>query len=405
MTCRSCGSRELAPVVSLGRLPLANAYLLPRDADRPEPRHALDLVRCCSCSLVQITEVVPPEVLFRDYLYFSGYSSTTLANAEALVARLVRERRLGANSLAVEVASNDGYLLQYYKRAGVPVLGIEPARNVAAVAERERGIRTLNEFFGASLAAALAARGERADVLHVHNVLAHVADLNGFVAGLATLVKDDGVIVCESPYLRPFLQRIEFDTIYHEHLYYFSLTALDRLFRRHGLVVEDCEQLAIHGGSLRLFARRADAAALPRVRALLDEEAGWAVDEARPYAEFAGRVERCKAELVAMVRGLAQAGGPVCAYGAAAKGTVLLNATGLGRDEIRFVCDRNPHKQGRLMPGVHIPIVAPERLLAEQPHYCLLLAWNVADEILHQQAEYRARGGKFILPLPEPRVI
>ena len=404
--CRACDDPRLEPIVSLGRMPLANSYLLPEELTQPEPRYPLDLVRCVACSLVQITEVVPPEILFRDYLYFSSYSSTMVAHAEAIATRLVKERGLGPGSLAVEVASNDGYLLQFYRRAGVPVLGIEPARNVAEVAIRERGVRTLADFFDAKLAAELAARGERADVIHANNVLAHVADLNGVVSGFRTLLKDDGVVVCESPYLHSFISQIEFDTIYHEHLYYYSLTALDRLFRRHGLVIEDCERLSIHGGSLRIFARREEVASVrASVQTLLAEEAAWGIDTRAPYAQFAAGVERVKSELVRLVRDLRAAGQTVCAYGAAAKGTVLLNATGLGREDLAFVCDRNPHKQGRVMPGVHVPIVPPEKMLAERPSHCLLLVWNLADEVMAQQAEYRAGGGKFILPIPKPVVV
>ncbi len=403
--CRSCGATSLAPILSLGKMPLANSYLLPVPADAavPEPLYPLDLVRCTICALVQITEVVPPAILFRDYLYFSSYSATMLAHAESIVSRIIRERRLGPKSLAIEVASNDGYLLQYYVQAGVPVLGIEPARNVAEVAERERGVRTVAEFFNEELAADLAARGERADVVHANNVLAHVADVNSFVAGFARVLKDDGVVICESPYLRTFLSQVEFDTIYHEHLYYYSLTALDRLFRRHGLIIVDCEALPIHGGSLRIFAQRETTAKVTaRCQALLAEEAAWGVDSDGPYREFAGQVERVKTDLVGLVRELRGQGHTIAAYGAAAKGTVLLNATGLGTDDIEYVCDKNPHKQGRLMPGVHIPIVDPSALRAS---HCLLLVWNLADEILAQQAAYRASGGKFILPIPTPRVV
>ncbi len=403
--CRACDGADLAPIVSLGALPLANRYLTPEQLTEAEPRYPLDLVRCRRCSLVQITEVVPADILFRDYLYFSSYSTTMLAHAETLVRRLVDERRLGAGSLAVEVASNDGYLLQYYRRAGIPVLGIEPARNVAEVAERERGVRTISEFFSDELARNLAQRGERADVILANNVMAHVADLNSFVAGFHALLKDDGVLVAESPYLRPFLENVEFDTIYHEHLYYYSLTALDRLLRRHQLVIVDCEPLTIHGGSLRIFAQRADRSPAPsaRVRALLDEEAGWGVDDERPYRAFAGGVERIRSELAALVRRLRADGKRVSAYGAAAKGTVLLNTTGLGRDDLSFVCDKNPHKQGRLMPGVHVPIVDPARLAAEQPDYCLILVWNLADEVMAQQAG--VYHGRFILPIPSVRMV
>jgi hypothetical protein len=405
-TCRSCGTSTLEPIVSLGILPLANSYLKSEDLAQPEPRYPLDLVRCPDCALVQITEVVPPENLFRDYLYFSSYSTTMLEHARTLVDRLVRERDLGPRHLAVEVASNDGYLLQYYKQAGIPVLGIEPARNVALVAERERGVRTISEFFGEPLARKLVADGQRAAVLHANNVLAHVADLNGFVEGFRVLLAEDGVVVSESPYLRPFLEHVEFDTIYHEHLYYYSLTALDRLFRRHGLVIVDCEPLAIHGGSLRIFAcHEGYRQVTPRVQALLEEEARWGVHTQEPYAQFAANVERVKRDTIALVRRLNAEGKRVCAYGAAAKGTVLLNTTGLGTTDLEFVCDRNPHKQGRLMPGVHVPIVPAERLAADRPDYCLLLAWNFAEEILKQQAEYRAKGGQFIIPIPKVRII
>jgi SAM-dependent methyltransferase len=392
--CRACGGAGLAPIVSLGNLPLANRYLSEAQLAEPEPRYPLDLVRCRACSLVQITELVPPEILFRDYLYFSSYSATMVAHARALVSRLIAEKNLGPGSLAVEVASNDGYLLQFYVEAGVPVLGIEPARNVAAVAEKN-GVRTLAEFFSRELAQMMV---ERADVVHANNVMAHVADLNGFVAGLQLLLKDDGVLVAESPYLRPFLEHNEFDTIYHEHLYYYSLTALDRLFRRHGLIIVDCERLAIHGGSLRIFAQRSGAPGR-RVQALLDEEAQWGVDGDAPYAAFAGQVERIKAELTGMVRQFVAEGKRVCGYGAAAKATVLLNTTGLS--ELAFVCDKSPHKQGRFMPGVHTPIVAPERLTAEQPDYCVLFVWNLADEVMAEQRAYR---GRFILPIPSVRL-
>jgi SAM-dependent methyltransferase len=405
-TCRSCGTSTLEPIVSLGILPLANSYLKPEDLAQPEPRYPLDLVRCPHCALVQITEVVPPENLFRDYLYFSSYSTTMLEHARTLVDRLVRERSLGSQHLAVEVASNDGYLLQYYKKAGIPVLGIEPARNVALVAERERGVRTISEFFGEPLARKLAADGQRAAVIHANNVLAHVADLNGFVEGFRMLLAEDGVVVSESPYLRPFLEHVEFDTIYHEHLYYYSLTALDRLFRRHGLAIVDCEPLAIHGGSLRIFAcHEGRQQVTPRVRALLEEETHWGVHTQAPYTQFAANVERVKRDTIALVRRLNAEGKRVCAYGAAAKGTVLLNTTGLGKADLEFVCDRNPHKQGRLMPGVHVPIVPAERLAADRPDYCLLLTWNFADEILEQQAEYRAKGGQFIIPIPNVRIV
>ena len=404
--CRSCGAAGLAPVLDLGRTPLANALLTQEQAGGTEETYPLELVLCQSCSLVQITETVPPEVLFRDYLYFSSFSDTMLRHSEALVGRVIEERGLGSDSLAAEVASNDGYLLQFYRRAGIPVLGIEPARNVARVAVEERGVRTVTEFFGEELGRELAARGERADVLHANNVLAHVADLNGFVRGVRHFLKEDGVFVVEAPYVKELADRCEFDTIYHEHLCYFSLTALAGLFRRHELEVTGVERVPIHGGSLRVRVQHAGAAA-PReeVARLLEEERAWGVGEIGFYRDFAARVEQLRESLRGLLSDLKGQSARVAAYGAAAKGSTLLNYFRIGRETLDFVADRSTYKQGRLMPGARIPVVEPGRLLAEQPDYVLLLTWNFADEILEQQAEYRRRGGRFIIPVPEVRIV
>jgi len=402
--CRSCGAAGLDLVLSLGRTPLANALLTREQLSLPEPRYPLDLAFCPGCALVQITETVPPAELFGDYLYFSSYSETMLRHAQALVARLAVERRLAATSLVIEIASNDGYLLQYYRQRGIPVLGIEPARNVARVAEA-RGVPTLCDFFSIELASSLRGRGQQADVLHAHNVLAHVADLNGVVEGMEAVLKDDGVIVVEVPYVKDLLDRCEFDTIYHEHLCYFSLTALDALFRRHGLVVQDVERIPIHGGSLRLLAGKAATAKPSKaVTGLLADEAGWGVRRVETYRNFGARVEALKSSLKSMLKALKQRGGRIAAYGAAAKGSTLLNYAGIGQETLDFVVDRSPHKQGRFMPGVHLPIYPPERLLEEMPEHVLLLTWNFADEILEQQAAYRKLGGQFIIPVPEVKV-
>ena len=398
--CRSCGATQLEKVLSLGRTPLANALLRAEDLERPEPTFPLELVFCPACALVQITETVPPEQLFSHYLYLSSFSDTMVKHSEELAARLVRDRRLDRDSLVIEVASNDGYLLQFYKQAGVPVLGIEPAANVAEVAEL-KGIPTLVRFFGRELAAELRSSGRRADVIHANNVLAHVADLNGFVAGLALTLKDGGVAVIEAPHVKPMIERLEFDTIYHEHLCYYSLTALQPLFKRHGLEIVDVFEIPLHGGSLQVHASLGGSPSDRVVRLLQDErEAG--VGELEFYRDFGDKVLRLRKSLVATLEDLKSSGSRIAAYGASAKGATLLNYCHIGRETIEFVADRSTVKQGLYTPGAHLPIKSPESLLTERPDHVLLLTWNFADEILQQQAAYREQGGKFIIPVPEP---
>jgi SAM-dependent methyltransferase len=402
--CRSCGSAELSVFLSLGDLPLSDGFLEARQLMENEPRYPLDVAFCASCSLVQILETVPPEELFgADYPYFSSFTDALLRHSEANVKERIAERKLGSGSLVVELASNDGYLLQYYHTAGIPVLGIDPAPGPVAAA-RQKGIETLQAFFGGAFAEDLAAKGRRADVIHANNVLAHVADTNGFVSGVATLLKDDGVAVIECPYVKDLIEHGEFDTIYHEHLCYFSVTALRELFKRHGLFITRVVPLSIHGGSLRIFVEKQNR---PEQSVLdyIESEQRLGLDRLDYYADFSNRVNQLRTELHELLQGLKERKARIVGYGAAAKGTIMLNYVGIGQETLDFVVDRNTHKQGRYIPGVRLPIASPERVLAEQPDYVLILPWNFKDEIMAQQAEYRRRGGKFIVPVPHPTII
>jgi SAM-dependent methyltransferase len=372
----------------------------PADA---EERFPLEVAFCPQCSLVQLTADVSPERLFVDnYLYFSSFSDRLLEHASEHAARLVESRALGADSLVVEVASNDGYLLRNFVERGIPVLGIDPAPAQAAAADAA-GVPTLREFFGPPVARRLR-ESRAADVIVANNVMAHTPDPNAFVEGIATLLADDGLATIENAYVRDLIEGCEFDTIYHEHFSYYSCTAVDRLVTRHGLRLLHVEQLPIHGGSLRWHVGRRGERQ-ESVDRLLAAETEAGVTSAGFYERFGARVERIQRDLLGLLRELKAGGARLAGYGAAAKGATLLNATGIGTELLDFVVDRNVHKQGLLMPGVRVPIEPPERLLERNPDYVLLLAWNFQDEVLEQQADYLARGGRFIVPVPEPRVL
>ena len=405
LKCRSCGSTDASHILDLGQQPLANNLLTPADLAKQEPKFPLRLAVCKSCWMLQITDLVPPVELFSEYLYFSSFSDLMLRHSREACDGYMKEFGLNGQSLVVEVASNDGYLLQNFVKAKVPCLGIEPAANIAKIA-REKGIETLVEFFGKKIASDLAAKNRQADLILGNNVFAHAPDTNDFVAGLKTLLKPKGRIALEFPYGADFIEHTEFDTIYHEHVFYFTLTALKPLFERHGLTLFRVQRLPIHGGSLRLFAGHTGAHAVEKsVTDLLAEETCKGVNAIGYYEGFANQVRALKDDLVALLAKLKKEGKSIAAYGASAKGSTLLNYYGVGAETLDFVADRSTYKQGRLTPGTHIPIVPPEELFKRKPDYMLLLTWNFADEILAQQKLYRDAGGKFIVPIPKVKVV
>jgi len=405
--CRFCAAPLEHTFCDLGMSPLSNAFLSQADLQRMEPFYPLHAYVCGRCFLVQLQEFQSPEAIFSDYAYFSSFSDSWLRHAKAYTEAMIPRIHLGPASKVVEIASNDGYLLQYFKARGIPVLGVEPAANVAREAEA-KGIPTVVKFFGAETARELAAAGHSADLLLGNNVLAHVPALNDFVEGLRILLKPRGVITMEFPHLLRLMQENQFDTIYHEHFSYLSLITVDKVFSSHGLALFDVEELPTHGGSLRIYARHAGEAGFPvseRVPALLRREQESGLGRIETYGGFAEQVMETKRTLLEFLIQAKRQGKRIAGYGAAAKGNTLLNYCGIRGDFLDYVADRSPHKQGRFLPGTHIPVCAPEKIRENRPDYLLILPWNLKAEIMEQMAEIRRWGGRFVVPIPRVDVL
>ena len=405
--CRSCGARLRRTFLDLGRTPLANALVPEGDRDQPEIHYPLHVYVCDECLLVQVADFVTPEKIFSDYLYFSSYSSSWVEHSRLYVEAITKRLALDSQSFVVEVASNDGYLLRNFVAAEIPVLGVEPAANVAAVAI-QAGVPTTVAFFGKEIASGIASERGRADLIIANNVLAHVPDLNDFIAGIAALLKPSGVATIEFPHLLNLIKETQFDTIYHEHFSYFSVLALDNILRHHGLVVIDVEKLSTHGGSLRLFVSHIDTPrwpASPRIAALRAEEVEAGLDKVEAYDGFADRVLNVKFDLLEFLIDARRSGKKVVAFGAAAKGNTLLNYCGIRSDLVCAVADPNPHKQGKSLPGSDIQVVAPVAIADMKPDFLLILPWNLRDEIMPLMQGIREWGGQFVIALPRLQVL
>ncbi len=404
--CRHCGAALSRTFVDLGATPAANSYLHGADLARAESFLPLRALVCESCLLVQLEQFLTPEELFGDYAYFSSYSDSWLAHAERYAEAMIHRFGLGDDGLVIEVASNDGYLLQFFDQRGVGILGIEPAANVAEVAA-EKGVPTLVQFFGTECARRLAREGTTADLLIANNVLAHVPNVNDFVNGLRLLLEPDGVITAEFPHLLQLMRGNQFDTIYHEHFSYFSLLTVERIFAAHGLKIFDVDELTTHGGSLRIYAchetlNRRTSESVARARAG-ERQAG--LDQPETYDGFARQVNRVKRNLLSFLISAKADGKTIVGYGAPAKGNTLLNFCGIGTDFLDYTVDRSPHKQGMFLPGTRIPIRAPDAIAETRPDYVLILPWNLKDEIVAANAHIRDWGGRFVVPIPEVEVV
>jgi len=405
--CRFCASTLQHTFVDLGMSPLSNAYLRFEQLNQMEPFYPLHARVCDKCFLVQLEQFEHPEKIFGDYPYFSSYSESWLSHARWYAERAIERFHLDTESLVVEVASNDGYLLQYFQQKGIPVLGVEPARNVAEAA-RKKGIRTVSKFFGSDTARELQAAGQQADLIVANNVLAHVPDIKDFIAGLKLALKPRGFVTAEFPHLLRLIEANQFDTIYHEHFSYFSFSTAEEIFRKQGFRVFDVEEMPTHGGSLRLYACHEEAPSQPigcRVLQLREQEIAAGIRDLKTYSGFSERVRETKRSLLDLLIHLKREAKSVVGYGAPAKGNTLLNFCGIGKDFLDYTVDISPHKQNHFLPGTHIPIYPPERIRRTQPDYILILPWNLRDEIIEQLADIRQWGGRFIVPIPRPEVV
>jgi SAM-dependent methyltransferase len=404
--CRFCGTKLEHTFVDLGMSPLCESYVTADHLNEMEPFYPLHVYVCEKCFLVQLQEFVAREHIFSDYAYFSSYSDSWLAHAKKYTRQMIERFSINQNSLVIELASNDGYLLQYFVENHIPVLGVEPAANVAAVAI-QKDVPTLVKFFGREVALELAATGKQADLLLGNNVLAQVPDLNDFVGGMKILLKPDGVITMEFPHLQRLMEQNQFDTIYHEHFSYFSLLTTEKIFAAHGLTLFDVEELPSHGGSLRVYARHSEDDSKPigrRVTELRDREESLGYTRLETYSRFADQVKETKRKLLEFLIHAKRNGKKIAGYGAPGKGNTLLNYCAIRTDFLDYTVDRNPYKHGRFLPGTHVPIFSPERIRETRPDYLLILPWNLKDEIMQQNAFIREWGGKFVVPIPEVRV-